>query len=166
MQDPGPQDSPWTPTRSERRSGEERRQRHWYGLLQGHSFRRRHDPRRAAERHLAVVDWHRSHWLAVGLLILVLSILDAFATLTLISRGATEINPVMAPLVKGSGHGFAFWKLGLTIFGVVVLTALSRIRIHGRLRVGALLYVVLGIYVVLVAYESWLLWGPHGAASI
>lgn len=162
MHDRPPQDSPWTPTQGERRAGTERRERHWFGLLRGHSMRRRQDPRRSSEHHVAAVDWHRPHWLAVGLLILVLSIIDAFATLTLLDRGAEEINPVMAPLVKGSGHGFAWLKLSLTIFGVVVLTALARIRLFGRFRVGTLLYLVLAIYVLLVSYESWLLWGPHG----
>ena len=146
----------------ERRAGPDRRQRHWYGLVHGHSKRRRHEPRRDNERHLAVVDWHHPQWLLVSMLIVMLSVFDAFATLTLMSRGARELNPFMAPLLEGSGHAFAWWKLGLTISGVVVLTALARIRLYGVLRVGVLLYLVLAGYLTLVAYECWLLWGPHG----
>lgn len=166
MREQGPQDPPWDPARGERRSGEERRGRPWHGLLLGHSLRRRQEPRRASERYVAAVDWHRPQWLAVAILILLLSIFDAFATLTLLDRGANEVNPFMAPLVEGSGHSFAYWKLGLTISGVIVLTVLARIRILGRFRVGMLLYAVLALYVVLVAYESWLLWGPHDHASV
>jgi len=151
----------------DRRTGKDRRQRQWYGLIHGHSKRRRLLPRRVTEQHLAIVDWHHPQWLLVGILIVLLSVFDAFATLTLMSRGATEANPLMAPLVTGSGHGFAYWKLGLTIVGVLVLTALARIRLYGRLRVGALLYFVLFVYVCLVCYECLLLWGPHaGSASV
>ena len=155
-------DRPSVGSEAERRAGVERRQRHWYGLVQGHSKRRRHEPRRGDEQHLAVVDWHHPQWLLVSVLIVTLSVLDAIATLTLMSRGARELNPFMAPLLDGSGHAFAWWKLGLTIFGVVMLTALARIRLYRDLRVGALLYLVLAGYVALVAYEWWLLWGPHG----
>lgn len=67
-----------------------------------------------------------------------------------------EINPLMAPLVKGSGHSFGYWKFGLTAMGVLVLTLLARVRYWGK-AVGTILYVVLGGYAVLVAYEVFLL---------
>jgi len=72
------------------------------------------------------------------------------------SHGATEANPLMAPLVAGTGHGFAFWKVGLTAVGVMTLTLLARLRIRGR-TVGHALYLVLAGYVVLVGYELFLL---------
>ena len=103
-----------------------------------------------------MTDWFHPQWLAVGLTVLLLSVADAFLTLTLINHGATEVNPVMAPLVKGSGHSFAYWKIGLTAMGVVVLTLLARLRIRGR-AVGGVLYVALALYVVLVGYELFLL---------
>jgi len=105
---------------------------------------------------MVVTDWFHPQWLAVGMLILLLCSADALLTLTLISHGAVEINPMMAPLVTGSGHAFAGWKLGLTAMGVVFLTMLARLRIFGR-TVGAILYVVLGLYVALVGYELFLL---------
>jgi hypothetical protein len=88
--------------------------------------------------------------------ILLLCAADALLTLTLVSHGATEINPLMDPLVGGSGHGFAYWKIGLTAMGVLVLTLLARVRLWGR-GVGTILYVVLGGYAALVAYELFLL---------
>jgi hypothetical protein len=105
---------------------------------------------------MVVTDWFHPQWLAVGMLILLLCSADALLTLTLISHGATEINPFMAPLVTGSGHAFAGWKLGLTAMGVIVLTLLARLEVFGR-TVGVVLYAVLGMYVVLVAYELFLL---------
>ena len=103
-----------------------------------------------------VTDWFHPQWLAVGMLILLLCSADALLTLTLISHGAYEANPFMSPLVDGSGHAFAGWKLGLTAMGVVLLILLARLQVFGR-TVGAILYVILGMYAVLVAYELFLL---------
>ena len=125
-------------------------------LWRGNFERRRIAPRRKAERHPVVTDWFHPQWLAIGMLILLLCSADALLTLTLISRGAQEINPVMAPLVGGSGHAFAGCKLGLTALGVVFLILIARLQVFGR-TVGAILYVVLGLYVALVGYELFLL---------
>jgi len=103
-----------------------------------------------------VTDWFHPQWLAVGILILLLCGADALLTLTLISNGATEINPFMDPLVRGPGHSFAAWKFALTSMGVVILTLLAQLKLFGR-AVGTILYVVLGMYVVLVGYELFLL---------
>jgi len=103
-----------------------------------------------------VTDWFHPQWLAIGIAILLLCGADALLTLTLISDGAMEINPLMDPLVRGTGHSFAYWKIGMTSLGVVILTLLARLRFYGR-AVGWVLYGVLGIYSVLVGYELFLL---------
>lgn len=125
-------------------------------LWRGNFERRRLGPRRNGERHAVVTDWFHSQWLAVAILILLLCGADALLTLTLINRGAVEINPLMDPLVRGSGHGFFAWKFSLTSIGVVLLTLLGRLRMFGR-AVGSVLYLVLGLYVLLVGYELFLL---------
>ena len=126
-------------------------------LWQSSFARRRIGPRRGTDRHPVMTDWFHPQWLATAMIILILSCVDALLTLSLVSRGAVEINPLMEPLVRGSGHSFAFWKLGLTSMGVVVLTLTARLRVFGGIAVGSLLYVVLGGYLVLVAYELSLL---------
>jgi hypothetical protein len=140
----------------ERRVPIERRRSILRALWRGNFARRRIAPRRDTERHVVVTDWFHAQWLAVSVLILLLCTADAFLTLTLISHGANEVNPLMDPLVRGSGHGFAYWKFGLTAMGVVVLTLLARLRFFGR-AVGWVLYAVLGMYCVLVGYELFLL---------
>jgi len=140
----------------ERRASHDRRRSVLHALWHGNFARRRHAPRRHTERHFAVTDWFHAQWLLVGISILLLCVADALLTLTLISHGAVEINPLMAPLVKGSGHSFSYWKIGLTAIGVLVLTLLARVRYWGK-AVGTVLYVVLGGYAVLVAYEVFLL---------
>lgn len=104
-----------------------------------------------------LTDWHSAHWLGVCVLVLLLSILDAFLTLTLIRHGGTELNPFMAPLIDGGGPSFAYWKMGLTATGVLVLTAFAHVRLFGRVPAGCLLYLVLLGYLVLIGYEWHLL---------
>lgn len=125
----------------------------WVGSLRP----RRREARRAHEHTVTSVDWHHPQWLAVGLLILLLSSADALLTLTLMELGANEANPVMVPLVSGSGFSFVAWKFGLTAVGVTVLILLARARAFGWLPVGVLLYGVLAVYVGLIGYELWLL---------
>lgn len=145
------------PAKTQRRIAPDRRVSTWRSLLTGSFHRRRRAPRRGNDRSIVAVDWHDAQWLGVALAILLLSCADAFLTLVLLGLGANELNPFMEPLVKGSGHGFALWKLGLTSSGVIVLTLLARMRAFGGLPIGAILYAVLVIYVTLVAYELWLL---------
>jgi hypothetical protein len=144
------------PPSIERRVPIERRRSVLRALWRGNFARRRIAPRRGAERHVVVTDWFHPQWLAVGILILLLCGADAILTLTLINFGANEVNPIMDPLVRDSGHSFAYWKIGLTAMGVVVLTLLARLRYFGR-AVGWVLYGVLGMYCVLVGYELFLL---------
>jgi hypothetical protein len=143
--------------RSDRRHGTERRQRVVRALLQGSVTPRRRGPRRADERNLAAVDWHHPQWLAIAMLIVMCCCADAFLTLMLLEHGAREANPFMAPLVGGPSLRFALVKIGATAAGVVLLTQLARLRAFGRVPVGALLYSVLLLYAVLIAYELKLL---------
>lgn len=147
---------------AERRCGRDRRTPSLQAVIIGHFNPRRRGPRRARDGGIATTDWYETRWMVVAVTILLLSISDAVLTLTLISHGALEENPMMAPLVEGSVGGFAAVKLGLTAIGVMLLLAFARVRAFGRLPVGALLYVVLTVYAVLVAYELRLLYSFVG----
>jgi len=118
---------------------------------------RRRGPRRQLDASLVSTDWHHPQWLAVALLIMVLSVTDAALTLRLLERGALEANPFMAMLLNASDRAFAVIKVGLTAAGVTLLTLVVRVRAFGRLRVGILMYALLAAYAVLVSYELWLL---------
>jgi hypothetical protein len=135
----------------------ERRTRTFTALVRGSFTPRRRVPRRGNEASFASVDWHHPQWLAVALLILLLCCADAILTITLLERGAYELNPLMAHLVERSGLAFAVVKLGLTSSGVVMLTLIAGTRVFGRLPVGLVLYSVLAGYVLLIAYELYLL---------
>lgn len=137
----------------ERRSEPDRRVNVLRALLYGGVHPRRHGPRRRGEQRLGAVDWHHPWWLAIGLLIVALSCLDAALTLLLIARGAYEVNPLLAPLVRRSGSAFVLLKVALTGGGIVCLTLLSRRKVFGWLPVKLILYAVLLAYIVLIAYE-------------
>lgn len=126
-------------------------------LLYGSFHPRRLGPRRDGEYGLTAVDWHHPWWLAIATLILALCASDAVLTVVLISRGAYEVNPLLAPLIGDSGVLFAAVKIGLTGIGVVLLTLLSRGRAFGRMPVALVLYGVLVLYGALIVYELRLL---------
>ena len=89
----------------------ERRRSVLRALWRGNFARRRLAPRRSTERHAVVTDWFHPQWLAVGILHpAALCVLDALLTLTLISHGATEINPFMD--AAGAGIGAQLSRTG------------------------------------------------------
>jgi hypothetical protein len=136
-----------------RREGDDRRSRTLLSLISGSFKRRRHGPRRVADASIAVTDWYAPQWLAATLLILILCVVDALITLTLLGHGAREANPLMETIIHGDGLRFVAFKFGLTACGVVLLVLLARVRAFGRLPVSALLYGVLVIYLCLISYE-------------
>ncbi len=142
---------------SERRGATDRRRRTLRSLFTGSFNPRRRGPRRVRDGSLTSTDWHESQWLAIALVILLLSVADAVLTLTLVQHGALEANPVMATFLALDPDVFVAFKIGLTAGGVVLLTLVAKVRAFGRLPVSAILYMVLAAYVTLIAYEVWLL---------
>jgi hypothetical protein len=91
------------------------------------------------------------------LTILLLSVADAFLTLTLIMAGATEANPFLAFILRDYPELFAVVKMGLTGTGVLVLVAVARSRLFRIVPVETVLQGLFVAYVALIAYEWWLL---------
>jgi len=135
---------------------EDRRKTSLRSFLQGGLRPRRRGERRASDSHLPI-DWHDPYLLLLALLILLLSITDAFLTVTLLTDGAEEANVLLAYVLHEHPRLFAPIKMMLTGFGVVVLVVLARSRLFGIIS-GRLLFQVLALaYLVLVAYELWLM---------
>ena len=76
------------------------------------------------------------------LLLVVLSVLDAFFTMICIQRGGSELNPFMRLALSYGPETFFMTKMILTVIPAIVLASLSRFRAanHG-------LYVVNTIYI-------------------
>jgi Domain of unknown function (DUF5658) len=125
-------------------------------FLQGGITPRRRGGRRADEQHLPI-DWHEPYLLFLSVMILLLSVADAFLTLTLIMGGAQEANPLLAFILRDHPDLFAVIKMTLTGAGVLVLVAVARSRLFRVMRVGVVLQGIFVAYVALIAYEWWLL---------
>jgi Domain of unknown function (DUF5658) len=147
--------------RAERRDRTERRRRRvwsvWYGSF---NPRRRAHPRRAGDLRFHSLDWYSAHLLAVAIGISLLSMADAFLTLTLLNSGADEINPVMAALLDRGTLAFTVFKMATTGVCVMALVVMSRHRFMRLIRVEVVMYIVLASYFSLIAYELWLLKRP------
>lgn len=85
--------------------------------------------------------------------ILCLCVMDAILTVVLISHGADEVNPLLAPLLPDRLGLFTAIKLSLTGIGVCVLVACSRMRLFRAVPGEWLLYPVLLGYLVLFGYQ-------------
>ena len=142
--------------RERRQAGNDRRRTTLRTFLQSGFTPRRRSGRRADEQNL-LVDWHEPYLLVVALTILLLNVADAFLTLTLLTAGAREANPIVAFVLDEYPRLFAVTKMGLTGVGVLVLVAVARARLFNVMRVGSLLHAVLVGYTALIVYEWWLL---------
>jgi len=142
--------------RGERRRSADRRHVTLRSFLRGGVTPRRRGGRRTGEHHLPI-DWHEPYLLFLSLMILLLSVADAFLTITLIMGGAQEANPFLAFVLRDHPNLFAVVKMTLTGVGVLVLVAVARSRLFRVMRVGAVLQGLFVAYVALIAYEWWML---------
>ena len=138
-----------------------RRQLTWRTFVQGSLTPRRRSHRRDQEGH-SPIDWHEPHLLFLSIMILLLSVTDAFLTLTLLARGATEANPFLALVLERYPEVFALVKMALTGAGIIVLVALARARIFRVIRISMIIHWCMLGYLVLILYEAWLI----GAAGV
>jgi len=83
-----------------------------------------------------------------------LSILDAIFTLTLISRGAKELNPVMRYHLNHGPEVFITVKYGLTALPMlIILCAKEALANRYRIGAGVLFYVFGAFFIGVVFWE-------------
>jgi hypothetical protein len=136
---------------------DDRREFGWRTVVYGYARSRRRSHRRETEIEPMFSDWHHPwlFFLATGTMLL--SSLDAFFTLKLLSRGAVEMNPIMAAVMGQSTTTFAVTKMMLTGFGIMALVYLARSMVFNRVRTGIFLTAFFSFYCCLVCYEFLLL---------
>jgi hypothetical protein len=144
-------------TEFDRRSGFDRRNKGLAAYWHGARNPRRRGGRRSTDLPYAIVDWHSPRLLIPVFTILCLCVLDGMLTVMLMKHGASELNPLMALFLPHNLLWFALIKLALTGAGLCVLVACSRMKLFRRIPGETFVYVVLGAYVWLVAYELRLL---------
>ena len=86
----------------------------------------------------SISEIHSPKTLAVILLIILLSITDAYLTLDLISRGAVELNPIMAYYLDHSVLAFFGTKYLLTCASIILILFIKdlylfRTRVQGKI---------------------------------
>jgi hypothetical protein len=140
----------------ERRRNDRRRLsfRSLYGAL--FILRRRHS-RRKDDLLNKYVDWYEPWLLIAGVLIILLSCMDAFLTLILLSHGAVEMNTLMDWLIKKDIRTFATAKIALTTLAVLVMVIHFNFNLYKILPVRYLLYTLMSLYALLIAHEIILL---------
>lgn len=127
------------PAINEQRSGRDRRQNHssFFKLYlprgKRQALRRNEDSKR-----ISIFDQYHPSLLIYILTVLSLSLLDAALTLTLLNKGAVELNPIMRYYISHGPVIFVMVKYGLTalpLFIMIVLytTFSSRFRILSSL---------------------------------
>jgi hypothetical protein len=95
---------------------------------------------------------------ALGVLLLILSTVDAAATLVLLDAGCEEINPAMRLLLGHGPSAFLAGKLALTALGSLVLVVFeARPLFRSPVRVGHALAILVGLYAALNIYQATLL---------
>lgn len=141
----------------ERREGTDRRRHTWRTLtycgLRGRG--RRHQVRRS--RHSYYLDHYDHRLVFTGLLVLMLSCLDALFTLTLLTKGAYEANYLMAQLLAVGDKPFVLTKIAITAAGVLFLLMHAHFRLLRVTSGKRMLQFLAGVYAVLICWEVLLL---------
>lgn len=143
----------------ERRSGTDRRTKPtspftWSSISGSRKHIRRAEDR---EKH-RFVDVYSPGFFLVILIVLSFSLLDAYLTLHLISKGAQELNPVMAFFLEFGHMPFLLVKYFLTAFGLVALLVLKNCTLWGgKISARFVLLTIPFLYGLLIAYEFFLL---------
>jgi hypothetical protein len=134
-------------TGGDRRKGSATRLR-WKYLMSGsrHQVRRKDDPKEV------YVDLFGMRDFAAVLIVLLLSVLDAAFTLYHLSRGAEELNILMAYALHVGVGTFFIVKYAITAVGVVILCIHKNFRFIREVFIG-----IITLYSLLIVYHIALL---------
>ena len=114
---------------------------------------RRKNARRSYEDRNYYVDRYELRYLFMIAAILVLCILDAYLTLTLMRYGGQEVNPFMLALMNRN-IGLAMVAKYLITVGCLIFFLLHKnFKIVGAFKIKNMIYAVLCVYVALVGME-------------
>lgn len=100
-----------------------------------------------------IYETHSPRIFAVILVIVLLSISDAYLTLDLISRGAVELNPIMAYYLDHSALAFFGIKYLLTCASIIVILTIKDLYLFRTKVQGKILFVF--HLIVLTSVVQW-----------
>jgi hypothetical protein len=139
----------------ERRSGKDRREKKLQGFSKYLFYGRREHSRRAEDKHrFSFFDRYSSKLFAAISAILILSLVDAYFTLYLIDRGASELNPVMAYFLNSGPVTFIIAKYILTSLSVVILLIIKYVVVaQKRFNTHSLYFFIIITFVAVILWE-------------
>lgn len=142
----------------DRRSGKDRRSNAVPEAKSLFIYSRRKKIRRKDDKHkISYLDQYDSGIFMAIVLILFLSIIDAFLTLYLIDCGASEINPIMAYFLNFGPFTFMSVKYFLTCYFVIVLLIFSNVFIRKlKIYTRSLFSYFIGVFMIVIGWELFL----------
>jgi hypothetical protein len=143
----------------DRRSGKDRRSRGVPDIKSLFIYARRKNIRRKDDKFKTVYfDQYSPALFTPVVLILLLSVTDAFLTLFLVDCGAREINPVMAYFLKFGPFTFMGVKYFFTCYSVIVLVIFNNVYFRKlRIRTRSLFSCAVAMFVIVIAWELFLM---------
>jgi hypothetical protein len=144
----------------DRRTGKDRRSHNVPDIKSLFIHGRRKEIRRQNDLYkTSYFDQYSPALLSPIVLILLLSIIDAFLTLFLVDHGAQEINPIMAYFLKFGPLTFMSVKYFLTCYSAILLLIfhnvyLRKLKIHTR----SLFSCVIAMFVIVIGWELFLMY--------
>lgn len=148
----------------DRRGALDRRRHSAWSFMYGGLRPRRRSGRRSGDEHRIFLDWHEPRVLYMALAIVLMSCADALFTLNLLAAGGEELNVIMQALLGQGTRWFLWAKIGLTGLSIVVLVTVARRLLLGRVPVLWLIQLFFVGYVMLIAWEIYLL-GWHATSA-
>jgi hypothetical protein len=118
---------------------------------------RRRQIRRSSDRVGTYLDRYPFSLVWVTVVTLALCAGDAVFTLSLLQRGAVEINPFMALLIDTNLTLFVGVKMAFTALGLICLVVHQNFTVLRIFRARQFIYASMGLYFGIVVYEGGLL---------
>ncbi len=142
----------------EQRQRPDRRRNKLKSILCSFYMGRRKAVRRKEEAKFPFYTDVYEKWVGIiFILIVLLSSLDAVLTLRILSRGGTELNPVMDALLDIDNTVFFFGKLALTLFSLIFVLIHINFKLLRVIPMRQVLLVLFFAYSCLIGYEGLLL---------
>ena len=143
----------------DRRSGKDRRSNDVPEAKSLFIYRRRKKARRKDDEYkISYFDQYNSGIFIAIVLLLFLSIIDAFLTLFLIDHGASEINPIMAYFINFGPITFMSVKYFLTCYSILVLLIFGNVFIRKlKIYTHSLFSYALGVFMIVIGWELFLM---------
>ena len=115
-------------------------------------------PHPLRRRNRVMVKYRDPRIFAQIMFIILLSLLDAYFTLYLLSHGAAEINPVMAFFLQFGPRTFLVAKYLLTSYSVIILLLPDHIRLFEfQMSRQAIFLTIAGLFEMVILWELYLI---------